>query len=199
MKIYLLRHGETSWNREHRLQGITDVPLNGVGVWQSRRLSRWFQKPNLAAIISSPLRRAQDTARILSGSTRCPIIIDERLREIDHGPWTGMRVGRMQRRFPVEFAAWRFLPETFRLAGSEGLNAVYSRSSGVLSNLIAANVTGDLLLVSHGVVNALLLCAALGAPSSRIWGYPQGNAQLSVLQVEGRQVVSMESQIDACS
>jgi phosphoserine phosphatase len=199
MNIYLLRHGETSWNREQRLQGITDVPLNSFGVRQSQRLTRWFRKTNVAAVITSPLRRARLTADILCRATHPPVLIDSRLREIDHGPWTGSKISRIQRRLPVEFATWRFSPDRLRLPAGETLEAVYRRSSAALSELIAANISGDVLIVSHGVTNALLVCAALGVPLSEICRFSQGNGCLTTLKVNRRQITAVESGIDVAA
>lgn len=199
MNIYLLRHGETSWNREQRLQGITDVSLNNAGVQQSRRLVRWFQKTNIAGVITSPLHRARHTARILNEGGQRRVAIDDRLREIDHGTWTGWKVGHLERRFPMEFATWRFSPEKLRLPAGETLERVYRRSSGVLSKLIATNIAGDVLVVSHGVVNALLVCAAWGAPLSQVGRFPQGNSRVTVLKVARRQVIAVENEIDAAA
>jgi broad specificity phosphatase PhoE len=152
MNIYLLlRHGETSWNRAERLQGLTDVPLNSFGVQQSRQLVPWFRKIRVAAVISSPLYRARHTARIVGGVTRRPVLIDSRLREIDHGSWTGLKICHIAGRFPAEFAMWRFSPDKVRLPAGDTLEAVYRRSSGVLAELVAANISEDVLIVSHGV------------------------------------------------
>jgi broad specificity phosphatase PhoE len=199
MNIYLLRHGETSWNREERLQGITDVPLNGFGVRQSRRLVRWFTKTNVSAVITSPLRRARQTARILCEAPHRSILIDNRLREIDHGPWTGSKIRGIARRLPVEYATWRFSPDRLRLSAGETLEAVYRRSSAVLSELVVSKISGDVLVVSHGVTNALFVCAALGLPLSEVCKFSQGNGCVTVLKVNRRQITAVESEIDGAA
>ena len=199
MNIYLLRHGETSWNREERLQGLTDVPLNSFGVEQSRRLVPWFRKTKVATVVSSPLGRARHTARILCEARHRPVFIDDRLREIDHGHWTGWKISDIARRFPAEFATWRLSPDKLRLPALETLEAVYRRSSAVLSELIASNISRDVLIVSHGVTNALLVCAALGMPPSEIGSFLQGNGRVSVLSVNRGQITAVEREIDAAA
>jgi broad specificity phosphatase PhoE len=199
MNIYLLRHGQTSWNRERRLQGISDTDLDGVGVRQSWRAAHWLRNTNVARIIASPLRRARRTANIVHACTQCPVAIDDRLQEIDHGPWAGLTVSCIEQRFPSAFAEWRFSPETLRLLSAETLQAVYSRSTSVLSGVIATETVADQLIVSHGVVNALLICAALGAPLSRVWELPQTNGCVSVLRVKRRQVVAVEMEINVAA
>jgi broad specificity phosphatase PhoE len=199
MNIYLLRHGETSWNREQRLQGLTDVSLNNVGVRESRRLVRWFQKRNIVGVITSPLHRARHTAHILNECGQRPVVIEDRLREIDHGTWTGWKISHIERRFPIEFTTWQLSPEKLRLPAGETLERVYGRSSGVLSKLIATNIAGDVLVVSHGVVNALLVCAALGVSLSEIWRFPQGNSRVTILKVARRRVIAVENEIDVAA
>ena len=196
MNIYLLRHGETSWNRDERLQGLTDVPLNSFGVKQSRRLVPWFRKTKVTTVVSSPLDRARHTAHILCEATHRPVFIDDRLREIDHGYWTGRKISDIERRFPAEYATWRLSPDRLRLPACETLEAVYRRSSAVLSELIASNIWEDVLIVSHGVTNALLVCAALGMPLSDICKFPQRNGRATMLSVSRRHITAVEMEID---
>ena len=196
MNIYLLRHGQTCWNQERRLQGLRDVPLNSVGIRQSRRLIEWHRKTAVTWIVSSPLVRARRTAEILGEyGGPCPLV-DDRLREIDHGPWTGLRLPDIEQRFPHEFATWNFFPERLRLSSSESLGAVYRRCTRFLMDVL--NTGGrDVLVVSHGVVNALLLCAALGASPGRIREFSLSNATVSALRIKQRKIVAVERELDA--
>ena len=199
MNIYLLRHGETSWNQVHRLQGIRDIPLSRAGIQQSRRLSNWFRKIGVTRVITSPLIRAQRSAQILAQGTSQVHLVDDRLREIDHGPWTGLRLASIEQRFPHEFAAWSLAPETLHLPAGESLKDVYRRCTDVLLDAVKDGAKGDLLMVSHGVVNALLLCAALGASPSRIREFSLPNVAASILRVEQRRVIAVEREIYVAS
>ena len=197
MNIYLLRHGQTCWNQERRLQGLRDVPLNSVGIRQSRRLIEWHRKTAVTRIVSSPLVRARRTAEILGEyGGPCPLV-DDRLREIDHGPWTGLRLPDIEQRFPHEFATWNFFPERLRLSSSESLGAVYRRCTRFLMDVLNTGGSEDVLVVSHGVVNALLLCAALGASLRRIHEFSLPNATISTLRTKQRKIVAVERELDA--
>ena len=196
MNIYLLRHAETSWNREHRLQGIRDIPLSGAGIRQARCVAGWFRNISITRIVSSPLIRAQRTAQILAEGTSQVHVVDERLREIDHGPWTGLRLSSIEHKFPHEFAAWNLAPGTLRLPAGESLKDVYQRSTDVLRDAVKDCASGNVLMVSHGVVNALLLCAALGVSLSRIREFSLPNVAASILRVEQRRVIAVEREID---
>jgi phosphoserine phosphatase len=192
MKIYLVRHGQTSWNQDQRLQGLRDIRLNRTGIRQSQRLAEWYRKTGVRRIVSSPLLRARGTAQILSERTARAPIIDDRLREIDHGPWTGLRLESIEDRFPDDFATWSFFPERLRMPDGESLVAVYRRCTGVLLDLIKENRNEDILVVSHGVVNALLLCAAIGTGISRIREHSPQNAAVSTLTVQRGKIVDVE-------
>jgi phosphoserine phosphatase len=124
MKIYLVRHGQTSWNQDRRLQGLRDIPLNRAGIRQSHRLAGWYRNLGVTRIVSSPLLRARRSAQILAEHAGGAPLTDDRLREIDHGPWTGLRLEAVRVRFPDEFAAWTFFPEKLRMSNGESLMAV---------------------------------------------------------------------------
>jgi broad specificity phosphatase PhoE len=199
MKIYLVRHGQTSWNEEERLQGLRDIPLNVIGVRQSQRLAEWYRKTGVRRIVSSPLLRARRTAQILVEQTGHAPLPDDRLREIDHGSWSGLRVKTIQDRFPDEFAAWSFLPEKLHMSSGETLMAVYRRCTQALLDLIKDNPGDDVLVVSHGVVNALLLCAAIGASLSRVRDYSLHNMAVSAITVQSGKIIAVERELDAAA
>jgi broad specificity phosphatase PhoE len=199
MKIYLVRHGQTSWNQDGRLQGLRDVPLNRGGIRQSHQLAEWHRNTGVRRIVSSPLVRARRTAHILAQRTGRTFLTDDRLREIDHGPWTGLRLEAIEDLFPDEFAAWSFVPEKLRLSNSETLVAVYSRCTRALLDLIEANPSEDVLVVSHGVVNALLLCAAIGASLSRIRDYSLHNTAVSAITVQHGKIIAVERELHAAT
>lgn len=102
--IYLIRHGETDWNRETRLQGITDVPLNWAGIAQGRDLVGRLRRVHAGRIFTSPLRRARQTSTILHRAGGWPVIVDHELREIDHRVWTGLTLNEISQRFHLGFA-----------------------------------------------------------------------------------------------
>lgn len=196
MNIYLVRHGQTFWNRDHRLQGLSDIPLNRAGIRQSHRLTDWHRKTGVRRIVTSPLLRARCTAQILAERNGTAPLTDDRLREIDHGPWTSLRLEAIENRFPDDFATWNSFPEKLRMSNGESLIAVYRRCAGVLVDLIRENPDEDVVIVSHGVVHALLLCAAMGAELCRIREYSPHNAAVSALTVMRRKIIGVEREVD---
>lgn len=188
-QLYLVRHGETEWNREHRLQGTLDVPLNGAGVAQAHGLAAAFARIPIACIISSPLARASATATILAEACGCPLTIDARLREIDHGTWSGCTLPDLGRRFPSLVRDKQLLPEAFEVSRGEPLSAVYSRASDVLADLLDAYGGHSVVVVGHGVTLAAMWCGAAGLDIARVQECQAPNAGGVVLTFSLRRLV----------
>ena len=195
-RIYLVRHGETDWNRDQRLQGTLNVRLNEVGIEQGRRVAKRLSGLRVSRVYTSPLGRARHTALLLSRGRNWPVIVERLLREIDHGIWTGLTLGKIARDFPDELQGWRLRPDCVRPSGGESLQEAYGRAAGFLRGITDAAFDGDILIVSHGVINALLLYAASGAPLARVWESPQPNAHVTVLRAEDRKIFGIEEHED---
>jgi broad specificity phosphatase PhoE len=191
--IYLIRHGETDWNREERLQGITDVPLNRAGIAQGGCLAGRLRRVGARCIFTSPLRRAHHTAMILHRAGGWPVIVHDELREIDHGVWTGTTLSELGQRFPLGLACWHTNPEKLRVENAEPLGRAYLRASRFLLQAIGMVSRGDVVVVSHGVIIALMVCAALGSPSARVWDFPQANACIQAARIHRRQIAAWET------
>lgn len=191
--IYLVRHGETNWNREQRLQGITDVPLNQAGIAQGRHVAGRMSHIRARYLLASPLRRALHTAAILHRARGWPVIIRDELREIDHGVWTGMTVSEIGQRFPLGLACLRTSPQKLRVENAEPLQHAYSRASRFLCQAIEVARRADLVVVSHGVTIALLICAALGSPLESVGAFSQENASVHTVCIHGGQVTTCET------
>lgn len=188
--IYLVRHGETDWNCEERLQGITDVPLNRAGIIQGRGLAGRLSRVHAGCIFTSPLRRARHTAMILHGARGWPVIVHGELREINHGVWTGMTLGEIGQRFPLGLACWHTNPEKLRVESAEPLQQAYCRASRFLLQAIGLACRGDVVIVSHGVIIALMVCAAMGSTPARVWDFPQSNACIQAIRIHRRQIAA---------
>jgi probable phosphoglycerate mutase len=104
--ILLARHGETDWNREGRFQGWADPPLNATGRAQAVDLSVQLMAEELAAVYSSPLRRAYETAEVVAASRGLEPVTVDALREVDVGSWSGLSRAEIEQRFPEQYARW---------------------------------------------------------------------------------------------
>src|SRR5688572_1867523 len=104
--LLLIRHGETQWNLDHRVQGHHDVPLTDRGKEQAYRLARWLADEPLHAVYGSDLRRSWETAEIVA-SGRAPVRREPRIREASFGLFQGLTTAEIESRYPEEFRAWR--------------------------------------------------------------------------------------------
>jgi probable phosphoglycerate mutase len=104
--IFLVRHGETNWNRESRFQGHADPPLNNLGRAQASELAATLALESFAALYTSPLRRARETAEILGEPLGLGARVSDALMEVDVGSWSGLTRAEVQARFPDGFRRW---------------------------------------------------------------------------------------------
>lgn len=170
MLIYLLRHGETDWNREQRLQGREDVPLNEAGICQAHQATAMFDNIHLDYILTSPLSRASVTAQIIADHTNIPVITELDLIERDFGSLSGT--------VPTSGDIFRLTDEA---ADVESVEDVSARIINVIKKYPSDS---SILLVSHGgAINSVLVRAAgkvLGPGRTRL-----KNACLSCLSYDG--------------
>lgn len=178
-RIIAIRHGETAWNVDTRIQGQLDIPLNDMGRWQAKRLAGAVADEGIVAIYASDLLRAYETARAVANSTGCDIVTDTGLRERHFGEFEGFTWKEIGERWPVESERWRKRDLGFAPQGGESLPVFYERCVGTASRLAAAHSGQTIALVAHGGVMDCLYRAAsridLQAPRS----WQLGNASIN--------------------
>lgn len=162
--IYLLRHGETEFNRLGRYQGRADSPLTGLGQAQARAFgTRLAEHVSAPVIWTSPLPRAQETTRLLCAALPgAPVQIDERLQEISFGQWDGMTRAEIAEGWPDARRAHPKRQWMFHAPGGEGLQPLLARLGDVLAS--AAEDGRDIVLVSHGITGRLMRGLHAGLP-----------------------------------
>ncbi|MFO1338016.1 MAG: histidine phosphatase family protein [Burkholderiaceae bacterium] len=170
-RILAVRHGETAWNADTRLQGQTDISLNAVGQEQARRLAEALADEAIDAIVCSDLVRARDTAQAVADRTGLALATDAGLRERCFGIFEGHTYAEVERRWPEQSARWRRREAAYGPEGGETLQAFYDRCVASATRLAEAHAGSTLLLVAHGgVLDCLYRAAsriALDAP--RTW------------------------------
>jgi probable phosphoglycerate mutase len=164
--LILARHGETDWNRDGRFQGHADPPLNDQGREQARSLAYALDDQALAAIYSSDLRRAHETALVVADRKGLNVVVDPDLRERDVGAWSGLTLPEIEDRFPEELR--RFREEGASIG--ESRESVSRRVVAAVRRIAEAHPRGSVLVVTHGGALRTLRHAAggdLGAPVIR--------------------------------
>lgn len=146
-RVYLARHGRTALNAEGRLRGLSDPPLDDVGVAEVARLADVLARTKPTAIISSPLQRAVTTAQAIGTAAGLPVTIDDRLNDRDYGPQTGLRRDKVEQRYGSVDSA----------PGVEPITAVADRAGKAFFQLVAEFAPGPVVMVSHDAFNRALL------------------------------------------
>ena len=146
--ILLARHGETDWNRDNRFQGHADPPLNETGRAQAAELAAALAEEPLAAVYSSPLQRAFETAEIVASPHGLQPVPVEALSEVDVGSWEGLTRAEIEERFPDQFARWLAYEQGWD--DGETYDEMGARVLAALLELAAAHEGDEILVVSHG-------------------------------------------------
>lgn len=176
--LTLIRHGETDWNRQHRIQGHSDIPLNAAGLGQASALARRLAGQPCDAIYASDLRRAFQTAEVIGGLLEQPVIPEPRLREVGFGIFEGLTTQEIEARYPAEYEAWSRVDQVMP-PEAESVESLTTRVSDFLTELQARHAADDhLVLVAHGGPVALIACLLLGVPPAQRWRFQVKNAAL---------------------
>src|SRR5438552_3376706 len=169
MRLIVVRHCETGWNRERRFQGWQDSPLSERGWTQADAVSRALAEEKIGAVYASPLGRAVQTAEAIARPHGLGVTLEPAFKEMSFGAWEGLDVDDVKLKFPEDFATWRAEPHRARFGGPETVEDVRARALVGLQRLRATHDGETVVLVSHGVVVRLIVLDALGLPSSRLW------------------------------
>lgn len=162
-QVIVWRHGNTDWNREGRVQGGADVPLNDLGRQQAHAAAAALAALRPTAIVSSDLRRAVDTAAALAAVTGLPVREDARLRERSFGQWQGRLMTDIRRAHPQEHARWR-AADPDPGCGIEPLAELQRRAVAGLRDAVAGG--GTAVVVTHGGTARYAVAGLLGWPAS---------------------------------
>ncbi|GII62707.1 bifunctional RNase H/acid phosphatase [Sphaerisporangium krabiense] len=190
--LLLLRHGETPFSIDRRFSGTGDPELTPAGVAQAEAAAARLSRPPyvVEVIVSSPLRRARQTAEAVAARTGLTVAVDEGLREVDFGDWEGHTFTEIQRRWPRELAAWLEDPSVAP-PGGESFDRAAIRVEDARERLLADHQGKTILVVSHVSPIKLLLSSALLAPPAALYRMHLDLASLSSIDyfVDGPQLV----------
>jgi 2,3-bisphosphoglycerate-dependent phosphoglycerate mutase len=180
-RIIAIRHGETAWNVDARVQGQLDIPLNDTGRWQAHRLALAVSDEDIAAVYASDLLRAFETAQAVASGSGRPIVTEVGLRERGFGVFEGHTFKEVETRWPEQSERWRKRDPEFAPEGGESLRDFYARSVEAATRLAAAHPGQTIALVAHGGVLDCLYRAAtrVGLQAPRSWQL--GNASINRL------------------
>lgn len=170
-RILAVRHGETAWNRETRIQGHTDIHLNDRGRWQAQRLAEALRDESIDAFYSSDLARARDTAEAVAQIHNRSVQTHPGLRERAFGRFEGLTWAELETQFPEDTLAWRKRAPDFAPAGGESLLQLNARVVAAVTDIAGRHPGEHILIVAHGgVLDALYRAATrLDIQAPRSW------------------------------
>lgn len=198
MIIYLMRHGETEWNKLGRLQGQSDIPLNAAGIELAEKTAESLKNVDFDAAFSSPLKRALVTAHIMIGDRNVAVETDDRLKEIHFGAYEGQSFGAGQPNATHPLAR----PESYvPVGGGESIEEAKARAKSFLEEKILplegrlsaeSPEGGIVLIVAHGAINRCILNQIGDIPDRDFWRISLPNCAVSVLSLEKGQFRILE-------
>lgn len=168
-ELWLIRHGESTGNRDGVLQGQEDMPLSDLGHDQAKRLAKRLSATKFTALYSSDLSRARQTAEYAAEALGLLISSDTRLREIDVGAWSGLDNVAIAERFPEEWAAWMDRDPELRRGGGESYAQAQKRVASAITDLARKHAGGRVAIVMHGGVIRAYIAQLLGLDLRHIW------------------------------
>ena len=184
-EIILARHGETEWNVGEIFRGRIDVELNETGIKQAELLAEYLRDFTIEAVYSSPLKRALKTAEAVAGHHALEVNIVRGLIDFDYGEWQGLSHQEVQDRYKELYREWSSHPDWLRMPAGESLEDVRKRATAVVDDVIEKYYEGRVVLVSHRVVNKVLICALLGLDNSHFWNIKLDTCGITSFSHEG--------------
>ena len=170
-RIIAVRHGETAWNVDTRIQGHLDIALNDTGHWQARQVARALADEPLAAVYTSDLQRAHATAQAIAQASGAPLVAEPDLRERSFGELEGRTFAEIEAELPEQARRWRQRDPHFAPTGGETLVQLRERIAATTHRLAAQHTEQLIVLVAHGGVLDMLyrLATGLDLQAPRTW------------------------------
>jgi probable phosphoglycerate mutase len=191
-KIILVRHGETEWNRVHRLQGGgSDNPLNETGKQQAAKVALRLKDEKIQAVYSSPLQRAAFTAQEIARYHQLEVTLLPALKEIEIGKLEGVFSATLPQRFDEFICRDRHLLDPDNHPG-ESIAAVQARAWDAVRDIAARNPGGTLVVVSHYFVIMTLVCQVLGLPLEQLSRLKSSPGTITAFTMDGQDNTSLE-------
>jgi broad specificity phosphatase PhoE len=190
--IYLIRHGETEWNREEIFRGRADISLNAIGFKEAELIGEYLKGMDIHVVYSSPLSRARETARRIAQVFNLKVQLLEGMIDMNFGRWEGRPVKEVQIHEKELYQQWIERPHLVRFPGGESLDEVRIRAMDTLEGVVQAYHGNNIVIVSHRVINKVIISGILGLDNSHFWQIGQDTAAINLIQFkEGKFILSL--------
>ena len=191
MQLWLVRHGESTWNQARRFQGARDAELSPRGHEQAQVLAERLTGAGLEAIFTSPLARARDTATACAARLGLEPIPMDGLREIGLGDWEGLPVETVVERYGDHYWRWLTAPADHPPPGGEPMADLQRRVASAIGAIHARHPRGRVLVVTHGGAIASYLCRCLGLALNAVWRLRIDNTSVTRVELPGGRLASL--------
>lgn len=181
-RVYLVRHGQTEWNKNLTFRGRIDIPLNERGHREAEAIAEALKDKSIGAIYTSPLRRSTDTARPAARFFNLEIVPVQGLIDISYGDWEGLTFSEVRERYKDQYTKWEKRPDLVRFPKGETLDEVRERSFCAMRAIVGENPGKSILIIPHRVINKVLLCAILGLSNSHFWEIRQDTGCVNLIE-----------------
>ena len=185
-RLCLVRHGETAWNAEGRVQGQLDIPLSATGLAQAAAVAVALKDDTFDAIYASDLVRVRQTAQPSADVLKKQVVLDERLRERHYGVFQSITYVEAKERYPEDYARFRAKDLDFDFETGESLRAFNERSLEVIEEIVRGNSGKNVLIFTHGGVLEILYRHATGRGLTTPRDFEIPNAALNRVSYSGR-------------
>lgn len=183
MKLLFIRHGQTDWNVEGKIQGSCDIELNDTGIKQAKELSDKVLDGNykFSKIYSSPQKRAVKTAEILSQATNLDCVITDGLEEINLGEWEGLSWAEVKEKYPEEYNEWYINRRYTKPPKGEAYQDMLDRVFPAIHKIIKNN-SNDIAIVTHSAVIMCIQCYLTNTPFDKMTKFKTDNT--SIIEID---------------
>jgi len=192
-RLYLVRHGQTAWNKQERFRGRADVPLDAVGLAEARALAQAYRETRFDALYASPLSRCQQTLEPLARILQLEVASVEGLADIDFGEWQGRPKTEIREQDAERYEQWMSSPEQVTFPNGESLAQVRQRALAAVGRIHSEQPDGTVAACTHRVVCKVLVCGLLGVPDALFWRIRQDATCVNVFEINNHGVATLVS------
>lgn len=181
-KLFLVRHGESEWNKLKKVQGQKDIPLTEKGIEQAKLIGKRLINEGIEKIYTSDLKRAYDTARIIGKMLNIKVIPSKELREINFGIWEGLTSDIIKSKFSKEHELWLKNPEMLKVEGAESILDLQLRAMNEINKIISDENIDNVLIVSHSATLKTIILGLLNMDIGYFKNMTLNNVSLSIIE-----------------
>ncbi len=184
LKLYLIRHGETIWNRERKTQGCRNIQLSRRGILQGRLIAEKLKGRNedFKKILTSELDRCYLTASFIASKLKIGIEIDSNLREMSFGEWEGLTLEEIKKLYGEEYRLWRNKPCESCIPKGENIRFVQQRCLEAVNRIVKKYDNGSIIIVSHSVAIKTIILGLLGIDLKHFYSITLKNASMNMFE-----------------